>query len=641
MFAPGGQRRSGQRAVVGATLFGAVSLLALGACGPPEVPPAAPLPKPSAPPPKVLIEPDTPLVVPEDALLVGRWRAPAELLEKLGPLLNGDRALESALRARIGQPHHPVDLQQPIELLVVLDRQVSPPELAWAVSFGLDAEKAAEKPPALALGPVDVASPIGLRCAEARSLGSASLRMVCAATDEQLAKLLAPVTRALPLVALGKADFALSVRTQSLRSIDERALHALVSARLSEALGVPSMNARFDAQFAGVVAALVRELRDVSADLDAAFLEVELQPHAQGLDFSLAAPAAPRQSALAQVVVGSGASGLAPADFWYAHAVSEEAGFIWTFESAVLERWRVPLAELLSTALDFRGVPIRLARQARYLVESLPVPRGPIVYASGQSPPPDIRATKRGSVEASGSSDPSRWEMIVARGSFAEYQYYVSELVKAFNDPILGPQFGRLLRGAWGPRAAPTRLKQRRLAAPSRLSKGSFTLEISLPGRAEAESGSVDERGRDAQRSGEERSWFVLMSPDDDGVKIVWGEDEKFLASLLADPERMKATSTLASRPGLGALHEKRTLAGGFYSLASLFGADSPWAAALGLEKGAASSLGSAPHRGLSPIVYRLSQPSEDAPLQLSADLDRETLEDLLFWLSAASRDVD
>jgi hypothetical protein len=222
----------------------------------------------------------------------------------------------------------------------------------------------------------------------------------------------------------------------------------------------------------------------------------------------------------------------------------------------------------------------------------------------------------------------------VARGSFAEYQYYVSELVKAWSDPILGPQFARLVRAALGPHAAPRRLKQRRPLGNHRLHKQSFTLEITLPdARAAAREG---EREGDA-RADSETALFVLMAPDEDGIKIAWGADEKFLASLLTDPERMKATATLASRPGLALLHERRTLAGGFYSLSALGAPGSRIGGSLGVAAGAAGELESAPHRGASPIVYTLMQATDDSPLSLSASVGRETIEDLLFWLSIVS----
>jgi hypothetical protein len=132
---------------------------------------------------------------------------------------------------------------------------------------------------------------------------------------------------------------------------------------------------------------------------------------------------------------------------------------------------------------------------------------------------------------------------------------------------------------------------------------------------------------------------FVLMAPDEDGIKIAWGADEKFLASLLTDPERMKATSTLASRPGLALLHERRTLAGGFYSLAALGDPDSRIGVSLGLARGAAArDLEAAPHRGTSPIVYALTRATDDAPLAFTASLGRETLEDLLFLIALAAK---
>jgi hypothetical protein len=200
----------------------------------------------------------------------------------------------------------------------------------------------------------------------------------------------------------------------------------------------------------------------------------------------------------------------------------------------------------------------------------------------------------------------------------------------------LSSQFARLLRAAFGSDAAPRRLKLRRPNASGRLPKQSFTLEITWPDTLAATAS--DEREGDA-RSSDESMLFVLMAPDeDDGVKIAWGADERFLASLLMEPAKMKATATLASRPGLALLHERRMLAGGFYSLSALAGPGSQLAETLGVVPGAAREIGDTPHGGRSPIVYGLSQATEEEPLSFTANVGRETLEDLLFWISAASR---
>jgi hypothetical protein len=185
------------------------------------------------------------------------------------------------------------------------------------------------------------------------------------------------------------------------------------------------------------------------------------------------------------------------------------------------------------------------------------------------------------------------------------------------------------------------RVWSRRSAAPPQAATAqreqqSFTLEITWSDALAASA--PDEREGDP-RGSDESMLFVLMAPDEeDGVKIAWGADEKFLASLLTEPAKMKATATLASRPGLALLHERRMLAGGFYSLSALGAPGSRIAESLGVVQGAAGEIGKAPHGGQSPIVYGLSQAAEAEPLSFTANVRRETLEDLLFWISVASR---
>jgi hypothetical protein len=357
----------------------------------------------------------------------------------------------------------------------------------------------------------------------------------------------------------------------------------------------------------------------------------------QTLELSVLAPAAAGRSALGQLLVGSGATGIAPAEFWHAHEASEDAGFIWAFESTPLARLRQPVAALLGTLLDFRGVPERLARQARHLVDDLPLPRGPVIHASGRLPAPAATVAARAPW-----LDELGWQLFNVRGAFAEYRFYVAALVDAFNDPILGPQFGRLLRGALGPHWAPLRMKQRRPRYAAELPRDSFVLEVTLS-TAFTGSPSTAPPGTDPEPYASARAaplptLFVVFAPDDeDGVKVAWGGDEAFLVTVVSQPQATQASATLASRAGLGSLHERRTLAGGFYSLAALAELDGSLLPRIGPWERRAKSVAEAPHRGLSPIVYTVSQHSAAATLSLSASLGRDTVEDLLFLISGGA----
>lgn len=616
MAARGGARFRGRRSCAAApVLLG--PWLTLLSCGHAEPPPVVPAPRPvPQPEARALPEPLTPLELSADVVLVGRLRDPRALLTTLGDLAGPELALEHTLSARLGTPRQQVDLGAPIELLVRLDARAQPPALSWAISLGLEDTPAGRR--AVARGPVDVPSPLGLSCAEASSLGPRGIRMVCAASDPELASALPLATRALPVTPLSAADVAVALRTNAACRADDEHRRLLISSWLAEALGVPSMNARFDAQFAGLSAALTREVCDLGADLDGTLVAIDVAPHAAGVRATLSVPPAPHRSALAELVLGGGAAGLAPTDFWYAHAESEGAGFIWALSAGPIERWRRPLAELLGTALDYRGVPRALRLQASYLLESLPLPRGPVVLASGALPLGEGR-------QHALARERLGWQLYVVRGSFAEYQYYAGELVKAWSDPVLGPQLNRLLRAALGPASAPERLRQRRPVAGSRLPRGAFTLEIAFAASAVS--------AEDVPDGGDEpQSLFVVAAPDEDGVKIAWGADEKFLASLLMDPERIPASTTLASRPGLGALNQQRSLVGGFFSLAALRAMTS--ALLPGLDAEGASRLERAPHRGLSPIVYGVSQAGDGTPISIQVDLGRESLEDLSFVLA-------
>jgi hypothetical protein len=608
-----------------------LALTALSACGSAELAP------PQAPPPPAperlsneLEKSLAALSLPDDLLLVGRWKYPNQLLARLETWSGGALPLDAWLRRLLGDPSRAFDLDAPIELIVVLERNGEVPSLAWAVSVGLAVSQGATE----SSQPKDVASPSGLACAESKALGAAPARLVCAATDEQLARLLPHTTRALPLAPVGDAEVALSLRAAPLVTLDEPRLRALASDLLAPWFEGGHINERFDKQWAKVVEAVAGEVRDVAADLDGSSLELSLGAREDALELSILAPAAAGHSTLGQLTVGSGASGLAPAEFWQAHNTSDGAGFVWAWQATALARLREPLAGLLGTVLDYRGVPNRLEQQARELVSYLPMPRGPVIHASGRLPPTThAREARAPWLEELG------WRLYNVRGKFDEYQYYVGALARSFNDPILGAQLRRLTRSAFGPQWAPTRLLQRRPLASSDLPRGSFVLQVSFPtpeptAQLSGEPGTIVADVGPAPPAAE---WFVVFVPDEDGLRIAMGADERFLISLVAQPGRAKASTTLAGRAGLGSLNEHRILAGGFVSLAGLEGARSGALAPLSSWLGSASRLDGAPHRGMSPIVYALSQPSE-AWLHLTTRLGRDTLEDLLFVIGAVSR---
>jgi hypothetical protein len=604
-----------------------LALLGASACGHAEPPPK--VAAPPAPSPerlaKQLEHSLAALSLPDDLVLAARWKAPSESLARLEAWSGYTLSLGPWLEARLGRPSRPLDLSVPIELMAVLDREQTPPALAWALSIGLSAADGATGQPR------DVASPLGLACAESKALGPAAARLVCAPSDDALARLLPHATRALPLAPVGEADLAISLRGQPLAQLSDGELHDVASGWLSRLVGVGHINDRFDAQWQEVISSVAGELRFLAGDLDGASLELLLRPDDHSLDLSFLAPAAVGRSTLGQLMGGSGASGLAPEEFWRAHEQSEGAGFSWAFQAAPIARLREPLGALLGTLLAYRGVPRRLIAQARDLVTYLPMPRGPVIHASGRLPPPRNEHEVRDPwLDALG------WQLYSVRGNFTEYQYYVGALVKSFDDPILGPQFARLIRSAFGAKWAPVHMQQRRPKAGD-LPRGSFVWEMAFAPPAAllaaAPEALAGETPPVAPRAVPPNLSLVgVFVPDEDGVRMAFGADERFVSSLLVQPTRARASATLAGRAGLGSLNEHRILAGGFVSLAGLD------AGAEVSSSVAAKSIASAPHRGASPIVYTLSQPSE-AWLHFTTRLGRDALEDLLFLFGDSAKD--
>jgi hypothetical protein len=625
------------------------ALLVLTACGRPEPPKVVAVAPPAAAPVRAPQRAaQTPLPLPHNLVLAGRWKNPLQSLKQLESWSRGDLGLELWLRARIGQPSRPIDLTAPIEFFAVWDHEQDRGQLRWGLSLGLEAGA-----PLASSAPRDVPSPLGLACAETPALGAAPLRLVCARSDAELLELLPIATRAVPLSALGPGELSIGVHAEPLRGVAEETLEQSVTGWLRDAFGVSKVNERFDAGLSLFALDLAHELHQLGDDLDGASLDLSLRPAEQALEVSLLAPALHESSLLGQVLIGSGTVGLAPSDFWAEQITSVDAGYLWSFESSPFARFRQPLGVLVGELLGFRGLPRRLQRQGRDLLETLPLPRGPVVYASGRLP----EAARLGG-NAPAWLAQLGWKLYQFAGNFAEYQGYADAFASAVNDPILGPQCARLVRTVSGSKWAPQHVRRRRPIGAARLPRESFTLEISfaLPRSEAASSASVaadSAEGAHHSRSSEREklppTLFGLFVPEPGGVKIAWGTDEKFLTALALEPTRAQAQATLAGRAGLGSLHEHRTLAGGFSSLAALpnlrgagwRSAETDVAEPASADVAASSSplpvpsLADTPHRGLSPIVYRVARLGNDAALVLTAQLGRDTLEDLLFLISA------
>jgi hypothetical protein len=566
--------------------------------------------------------------LPSDLVFAARWTEPAALLKQVQGWLGGELSLELWLRGRVGRPSRPVDLQAPIEFFALWDGKSEPPALRWAVSFALATANPADIP----REPLRVESPIGLSCAEAHALGPVPLRMVCSGSDAALEELLPAATRAVPLAPIGSGKLSSVFHAGPLREVADATLQARARAWLESALGLQSLNERGNAQLAGIAHELGDELRNIADDFDGAQLELAPSAEQQQLELSIVAPRAAARSELMQLLIGTGAAGIAPSDFWQLQLGSEDAGYLWAFNAVPLARLRGPFSALLGTLLDFRGLPDRLQQQGSWLIEHLPMPMGPIVHASGHLPASDdVRSAPAPWLADIG------WQAFGFAGRFSEFDNWTDQLASAFNDPILGPQFGRLVRSAWGARWVPQHIRRRHPFAAPGLPKGSFLLEVSFALPRPERSAAAAEAPSEAPAHPAHPSvptLYVLFVPDPDGVKIAWAADEKFLVSLASNPARRPLSATLAARGGLGALHEQRTLMGGFSSLAAIANGN---AARLALGAELSSTVDVAPHRGLTPILYRVSQQADIAALSISASLGLETLQDLMFLIADAS----
>ncbi len=601
----------------GLRMLGAVALaVAAAACAPPASQP----PEQPAPPPPVLPPPrptaGEPLAVSADVIVLGRISDPGAALGQLGGWSVGAASIEVTLRSRLAATTVPVDLSKPFEWLVVAAPEAAElPRLRWAVSLALRSSPGQST----ALGPV--ASPLGLHCEQRLALGSASHRVICSPSRQALQQTLPIALRAAPLAQLPANDVAVRFFPLPLPPEGRRARAQRIAEHLARRLGLETRNQAIDQALAQFSTLLEAEAESLQQDLRGALLRAALSApdgNERFLDVALDVPALAPHSLTLRSLLGEGADGLAPQEFWNFPIGAQSAGFSWASQPRQWASLRGPFARLVAGIFAFRGLPKRLQIRASHLVETFPLPPAPTAWAEGPWP-----ASARG-VESwlTGSG----WKMASFGAGLSEIRYYVRKLVESYRDPIIGPQWGRLLRASFGRRATPVSLHQRDLGGG--VPRGSFELEIRFPPQPP-----------DAARNFP--TLFVLFTPQpDDGFTMAWGADHRALVELLQPRSRVSALQTLAGRPGLGLLHRQRVYRGGFTSWLSL--AHTPardWLGDCNCDGGLGALLArlpprrvtEAPNGGLSPVIYLAS--AAPSGVSVFARLSQTVVQDLVYLL--------
>lgn len=622
-------RRLASRSI-GALLGLTATVGGVWACTPAEVAkPAAPV-APQAPrqPPTL-----TPLPLPAERVVVARFRDSEALFQLIDAWVPTEAVgLSHWWRAWLTSVHADIDASAAIEAFVALDPSVAPPTLTWVLGFPLREPAEGAPPPAAEPGEA-FSAPNGLRCGVARALGAAARRLVCAPSDRELEALTPIATRALPLAPLAEAAAAAELHTAALTRLDRAELRRIVHDERVRLVPIDPMNERFAKQLGAVSDALRDELVLLLEDLDGARLRFDPLPGEPALGVTLETRGMPSRSRLLRAALGSGVMGLVPNSLWGASKDTHAAGFWWSFEPEPLEELRPPLAALLGTVMGFRGLSWRLQLQAQNLVENLPLPAAPIVFARGSVPPSADAATP----------EPDTWWVLQASGELSRYRRYAGELVRAFDDPVLGPQLVRVIRAGIGEHWAPASLKLRGPRHPG-LGAGSFVLELTLAAdpdapAAEARFEAATSPELALESAGHKRYLIVATAGADaveGGLKLGWASDEAFLTALMADGRHaLKTTDTLATRDGLASLVSQRALGGGFSNLRAwlrwLGPADAPTSGSARVAQGA-------PHGGLAPILYSVARSSDEQAVVARAKLGVGTFEDLRFLLTSAPR---
>jgi hypothetical protein len=540
------------------------------------------------------------------------WRA---LLEKAVPGLS---------RAAV--------LSAPVDFAAMLDPgAVVEPRVEWAFSVGASSTELAvsflREQGARISG--DAASGyharIGtdLTCVVVRALGAAPVRVVCSG-EASNAEALAPyMSCGMPTESFGPSELHAHVTAEPFR----KRYGSQVT--LIRTVGVPFLlrelgvdHPKFDRALRDVLYGLADEVIALSFDLDRIDMDATVAPTENALYFATKLALSGQRSWWGQTVAhAAGRSTPAPDVFWKLPADVTAAGYTAYSEPERFRGIAAALRELADGWLDYQKLSERrrtplvealeqfMTTAAASANATLPVEGTPAAPARGKASAESVRAALGEHLFA------------VDRGGDS-FVRLASELVKSLGDKALRDHLVQTKL------ATATQIPTGRERAPKfgkGLPTGTKVFELVIPGAAFLSASAAKELGTKGKgAAGEPLSVFLVAMPDAPQTWFAFGTDEKALEARLAQV-KAGAGPTLVQREGLTSLKTQPAVSAGFSSLAALL---SGMRESLGVK--AVQSLELLPHRGVSPMLWKVTSDANGPTVTGTARIPREIVEDVV-----------
>jgi hypothetical protein len=490
-----------------------------------------------------------------------------------------------------------------------------------------------------------------MNCEIAPARGVAPARVVCSDEMKSVDALSAYMTRGIPGESFGTSDVHVHVSGEPFRRRYSSEL------RLIKTMGVPFVlrelevgHPKFDRALRDAVYGFADELIALASDVDRIEFDASLSPREDAIDTRMSVGMIGKRSWTAQGIIrASGSSGPPPDFFWQFPKDATAASYGMYADPEHAKGFVATLGELLDGWLDYnelgdvRRRPLVDAFEQMFTV--------PVHNAYASLPVGEPSRSPAGSRDRKDEAA----RKILGTHLFAidngggRIQKFASELVKAFAYKPFRDRLvkSKLLRAEQLPVMRERSPKGKPgLPAGSKTFEmeflpGAFSFEPSAPFLPTKEGGARKKLGG-APASvktapGPKTSIVLVAVPDGPRTWFAFGTDEALLLERLVETKAGNG-ATLTLRDGLAPLRTEKAVSAGFWSLAgtvgnlddSVLGRDALWSR---------SAVGRLPHRGETPMLYRVLFEAVGPKVVISANVPQAVVEDIVaLTVSAAPK---
>jgi hypothetical protein len=585
----------------------------------------------------------TPVPAPPELFAVARLANPARVADAAVRWSSLPLDWRTALAKESPGIERVLTMSEPVDFAAMLD-PTSPgePRAFWAFAFGVASVDAAAgffrqngKDVSRDRGGAYRIHSSDMTCLATAALGGAPARVVCSDESKAVDALAPYMTRGLPNERFGESELHAHVSAEPFQKRYGAQLGMLRTVGVPFALRELELDhPKFDRALRDVLYGVADELIALGSDVDRLDVDAAYTPDGEGLDASVSLALTGHKSWTGDTLTRAAAYRGSPPEFFFRLPEdSMTAAYSAYSDPEHVRAAARALRELVDGFLDYEKLPDArrtplvdaleesMASGARSAHALLPLPPARGVGAGSDA---DGQAALRAAVGE---------HLVIVDRAGDSLTRLASELVKSLSDRTFREHLtqAKLLP----PGEMPT--FRERGPHDKELPKGSKVFEAQIPGEAlaavttsllPASSGGTKAPKGEKGKGAPPLSIVLLAVPDGPLTWFGLGTDEKDLSHRIREA-RAGNGATLALREGLGDLRTENSVSAGFMSLAGFLGQiDLP-----SIPRGAA--LDRLPHKGQTPIVWRLVLSADGPRATSTARLTKGVIEDLVALMAS------